>query len=200
VYLLEPCGRSEWIAGTFIIPTKDGRVRWISDFRGLNKALKRKVYPIPRIADILARRSGYAFLSKMDISMQYYTFELDDESKELCTIATPFGLFRYKRLPMGVSVAPDIAQETMETVLRKIDDKEIYIDDIAAFSKDWTSHLKTLDSICSILEKHGLRLTLSNASGRSRRLTSSVIGSLLREFAHDRRKSTLSSRCSNLPT
>ena len=97
--VLEEGSRSEWIAGTFIIPKKllpgetTPRVRWISDFRGLNKYLKRKTYPIPRIADILARRTGYSFLSKLDISMQFYTFELDDESAELCTIATPFGLY-----------------------------------------------------------------------------------------------------------
>jgi transposase InsO family protein len=159
--VLEPASRSEWISGTFIIPKKllpgesTPRVRWVSDFRGLNKGLKRKVYPIPRIGDILARRTGYAFLSKLDISMQYYTFELDDESKELCTIATPFGLYRYKRLPMGVSVAPDIAQEIMEKCLRAIEDIECYIDDIGIFSKSWKDHLKTLDEVCTRLEAAG---------------------------------------------
>lgn len=153
--VLSPTGRSSWISGSFIIPKKDNTVRWISDFRALNKALKRKVYPIPRIQDILARRSGYKFLTKLDISMQYYTFELDDASKDLCTIATPFGLYRYNRLPMGVSQSPDIAQEVMEQVLRDIDNIEVYIDDIACFSNDFQSHLNLLRQVLSRLQAKG---------------------------------------------
>jgi len=156
--VLEPTGRQEWISGTFVIPKKDGRVRWISDFRALNKALKRKVYPLPVIGDILKRRSNYAYLTKIDLSLCYYTYELDDESKDLCTIATPYGLFRYCRLPMGISVAPDIAQEMIEKTLQGIEDTEKYIDDVATFSSDWHSHLSTIDRICGALQSSGYRV------------------------------------------
>ena len=44
--VLERAKWSEWIAGTFIVPKKDGRVRWSTDFRGLNRSLKRHVYPL----------------------------------------------------------------------------------------------------------------------------------------------------------
>ena len=87
--VLKPTSHSAWISGSFIIPKKDMTVQWISDFPALNEALKRKVYPIPRIQDILLCCSGCRFLTKLDISMQYYTFVLDCKSQELCTIATP---------------------------------------------------------------------------------------------------------------
>ena len=42
--VIEKASQLEWIAGTFIVPKKDGRVHWITDFRGLNKSLRHEVY------------------------------------------------------------------------------------------------------------------------------------------------------------
>ena len=119
--VIEKAKCSEWIAGTFIIPKKDGHVCWITDFRGLKKSLCRKVYPLRKISEILQRHSGYKFFTKLDISMQYYTFVLDGLSHNLCTFATHFGLYRYCHLPMGISESPDITTEMMHSVLDGID-------------------------------------------------------------------------------
>ena len=93
--------------------------------------------------------------------MQYYTFELDEERQDLCTIVTPFGKYKYARLPMGLKCSPDIAQSIMESVLSGIDDADVYIDDVGAFSKDWDHHIQLLVNILHHLHENGFTINPS---------------------------------------
>ena len=81
--------------------------------------------------------------------------ELDDKSKDLCTINTPYGLYHYRVLPLGVVQSPDFCQETMEHVLQGIMDADIYIDDIGCFGKSWEQHLQVLEQVITRLQDNG---------------------------------------------
>eukprot|EP00957_Ditylum_brightwellii_P073776 5606482-Ditylum_brightwellii.AAC.1 len=90
----------------------------------------------------------------MDISMQYYTFELNEKSQDLCTICTPFGMYKHKRLLMGLKCSPDFAQAVTENVLCSIEDADVYIDNIGVFSDNWESHIKLIDEILCRMRKN----------------------------------------------
>lgn len=95
-------------------------------------------------------------MTKLDLSMQCHTFELDEESCKLCTFATPFGLFGHKRLPMGVSCAPDIAQQMMEDLLREFSaDVEVCTDDVTLFGNSWEEHMQLIDKALTRLQDAG---------------------------------------------
>ncbi len=76
--------------------------------------------------------------------MQYYTFELDEPSQELCVIVMPFRKYKYKCFPMGLKCAPDSSQQVMEEVLRNVKDTGVYLDNIGAFSFTWENHISIL--------------------------------------------------------
>ena len=69
----------------------------------------RKPYVLPRIQDIMNKRGTYNYFTKIDLSMMFYCFELDEASQKICVISTEYGNFAYTRLPMGVKISPDIA-------------------------------------------------------------------------------------------
>jgi hypothetical protein len=48
---------------------------------------------------------------------------------------------------MGLKCSQDIAQAAMDNVLLDIDNADIYINDIGAFSNDWDHHINLLSTI-----------------------------------------------------
>eukprot|EP00957_Ditylum_brightwellii_P149084 11351724-Ditylum_brightwellii.AAC.1 len=74
--------------------------------------------------------------------MFFYTLELDKESKELCTIVTPFGKIQYCRMAMGLKTAPDVAQAIIEEIVcgTRV---EAYLDDVGIFTNgDYDEHMR----------------------------------------------------------
>ena len=61
--ILKYKNNSKWTAPILIIPTKNGTVCFISDFRELNKRIKRKLFPIPKIQDLLLKLKNFKYAS-----------------------------------------------------------------------------------------------------------------------------------------
>ena len=132
--VLKRIDTSEWAFPTFLIPKKDGRICWISDFRRLNRLLTRPQYFLPSITAIMQKRAGFSFITKIDLSMGFYTFEVDAAARKLCVISTPFGLYQYLRLPMGLTNSPDVFQSIMHPLFQDMPEVECFIDDIGIFT------------------------------------------------------------------
>ena len=56
---------SEWASPSFIVPKKDKTVRFLSDFREVNKWIVRKPYLIPKISTVLQEMEGFTFASAL---------------------------------------------------------------------------------------------------------------------------------------
>jgi hypothetical protein len=88
--VLERVQQSEWGSLTFIVPKKDNKVRFVSDFQRLNQKIKRKPYPLPRISDTLQQLEGFQYATSLDMNMGYYHICLSERSSDMCTIITEF--------------------------------------------------------------------------------------------------------------
>ena len=96
----------------------DGTVRVCGNYKLIvSKVSKLDGYPIPKLDDLYTKLAGGQMFTELDLSHAHVQMLVDENSREFLTINTHEGLFRYHRLPYGVSSAPGIFQRTMEGLL-----------------------------------------------------------------------------------
>ena len=87
--------------------------------------------------------------------------EIKEECQSLLTINTHRGLFKYTRLPFGITTTPSLWQHAMAQVLFRLSGVIYYIDDILVTGRTREEHSKNLRAVLQRIKEHGLRLKKS---------------------------------------
>ncbi|CAI2738976.1 unnamed protein product [Dicrocoelium dendriticum] len=157
--VISPVTYSAWAAPIVVIRKANGSLRICADFStGLNDALETHHYPLPVPEDLFTRLNGGKIFSKIDLSDAYLQVVVEDHSKELLTINTHRGLYRYNRLPFGVKCAPAIFQQVMDAMLSGLQCAMAYLDDIIIVSSTAEDHYTHLNEVFSRIDGYGFRV------------------------------------------
>ena len=89
--ILRQINRSEWASPSFTIKKPDNSLRSLANYIELNKQIKRKPYPLPKINDMLQKLEGFMWATSLDLNMGYYHIELTPNASRYCTVVFPWG-------------------------------------------------------------------------------------------------------------
>ncbi|CAC5380097.1 unnamed protein product [Mytilus coruscus] len=92
---------TQWVNSMVTVIKPNGKIRICIDPRDLNKAILREHYPLKTVEEVISQMPNANVFSKLDATSGFWHIQLEKPSSKLCTFNTPFGRYRFARLPFG---------------------------------------------------------------------------------------------------
>ena len=150
---------TEWCSNMVVVPKANGKVRICVDLSKLNESVKRERHPLPAVDQTLAQLAGARLFTKLDANSGFWQIPLAPASSLLTTFITPFGRYRFNRLPFGISSAPEHFQRRMSEALAGLAGTVCMMDDILIHGATREEHDQRLHEVLHRLS--GLGMTLN---------------------------------------
>lgn len=144
-----------------VIIERGSKLRVCMDPTELNKNIRRRHYPLKTVEEISAKVNGAKFFTKLDCEKGFWQIKVSERTSGYLTIATPWGRYKYKRLPFGISSAPEIFSEIMNKTLDGINKCEVAMDDIFMYGDTIKEVENTTEVVLKRLAQAGLTLNKS---------------------------------------
>ena len=112
---------SPWASA--LVPCKkknSDSLRWALDFRKLNELTIKDRFPLNSIDSNLHKLSGSSVFSCLDAIGAFHSLVVAEESRDYTSFVTPFGSYRFVRLPFGLSNAPSAYSRLVQMALDRL--------------------------------------------------------------------------------
>ncbi|KAJ3641419.1 hypothetical protein Zmor_027927 [Zophobas morio] len=155
--VIEEC-ESPYAAPVVMVPKRDGTHRVCVDYRKLNHVTVPDRYPLPRIDDVVYAAKRNFYMSTIDLKSGFWQVPVRIEDREKTAFITPFGLYRFIRMPFGLRNSPATFQRLMDRFKTGVPGVCLLVcmDDLIILSETFEEHLSDLEKVFERLRQFRL--------------------------------------------
>jgi hypothetical protein len=152
--------KSPYASPAFLVAKPDGGSRLVVDYRKVNARVLFDSYPMPTIEQALDQFAGASVFSVLDLNSAYYQIPLSERSRRITAFCTPFGLFEFNKLPMGISVGSQGLSRVIDDLFADLKGEYLFnfVDDLVVYSPSAEIHVQQLREVLRRLQYAGFTL------------------------------------------
>ena len=121
-------------------------------------AVERPHCMLPNLDDIAPKMGGATVFSTREAFSGFFQVPIHRESMQLTTFITPFGRYCFERVPMGISLDPEVFKTKMKEILEGLDRCEAIVEDTIVYGCREEEHDRRLNAVLTRIEESGLNL------------------------------------------
>jgi hypothetical protein len=148
-------------APVFFVKKKDGKLRFVQDYRALNAITRKNRYPLPLIDDLIHRLKGARYFTKLDVRWGYNNVRIKEGDEWKAAFRTNRGLFEPLVMYFGLTNSPATFQTMMNEIFHDLIIEGvvcIYLDDILIFTDTLEEHRRISRLVMERLRQNKLYL------------------------------------------
>jgi hypothetical protein len=148
-------------APVFFIKKKDGKLRFVQDYRALNAITRKNWYPLPLIDDLIHRLKDMCYFTKLDVRWGYNNVHIHEGDEWKAAFRTNRGLFEPLVMYFGLTNSPAMFQTMMNEIFQDLITEgvvSIYLDDILIFTNSLEEHRRITCLVLDRMREHKLYL------------------------------------------
>jgi hypothetical protein len=159
---------TDWVNSLVCVTKSDGSIRLCLDPKDLNRAIKRPHHFTPTLDDVLSKLNGATCFSIIDARSGYWNIKLDQQSSLYTTFNSPYGRYRFLRLPFGLVCAQDIFQRKVDETFSGLAGVTGIADDIIVYGykSDHSDHDENLHAVMQRAHETGLKFNIEKCQIR----------------------------------
>lgn len=153
--------KSPMVSLVFFIKKKDGKLRFMQNYRKLNAITIKNHYLLLLTSDIINRLTKAKIFTKFDVRWRYNNIRIKEADQWKAAFITNYGSFEHCIIYFGLTNSPATFQTLMNMIFADLIAEgkvAVYMDNILIYSADEVMHREMIHEVLRRLEEYDLYL------------------------------------------